>query len=216
MGAWMRSKRNLVRTVAPTDSVMVTFPLPRVEEEAIRKTFMFASNQMATALSNLMETRNLARQTRQIKHEATLKRFIDTVAKVSRDVDDQRNIWNAALKSKQPRTIRLPNYPVTPTMGYAKSNTLRYQKNKTMLVLSPKVRVIMDTIGQRFGIMKTELRMNTTQNFKRSVNSAKTVNALKRLESVAWKNGVNANTIRSVITKRTAQLFRAPWTMMSR
>jgi hypothetical protein len=196
--------------VKSNDIITVNLPLPQVEETLVRNTFTFVSNQMAKALSNLMEVRNAARRSGAVKYEATLNRYIRTIDEINRAIDDQRSVWAAALKSKQSRTVQLPNYPATPLSSYAKSNRLRYQKNVTMRVLSPKVRAMLDQIGQRFAMLRNEFMANTTKQFLREVSTVTTQNALKRLENRAWVNGVDANAIAKAVSKRRTQLATTP------
>ena len=207
---WVRAKRNLVRKVNSSDIIEVNLPLPEIEKMHIKKVFDFASRQMAKALSNLMEAENAAKRTGAAKYQSILTRYIRAVGKINGAIDIQATQWAAALKDKTRHTVKLSNYPVTPLSGYAMSNRLRYQKNITMMTLSPKVRAMLDDIGQRFAVIRNELKTNTTRQFLREISMATTQNALKRLENKAWSNGINKTAINTAVSKRRAELTTPP------
>ncbi len=207
---WLRSKRNLVRTVKNNDSVQVRLPFSKKETEMIRAVFKFTSKQMAQASLNLLEVKN---KSQNAKHRTMLERFIKTIASITIGIDNQYRTWAREMESIKPRTILLPNYPVTPISSYAKSNTLRYQQNITMRALSPKVRVMLDQIGMRFAVIRGEMQEIRTKTFLRNAASANSLNKLGIIKNAARRAGVNNAIVQSVGTmqgKRIATSRQTP------
>ena len=198
--------RGLVRTKTSTDTVRVVLPLSKENDERSKQAFDFTLKQMAMALSNLLEVRN---ESRNDKHRAILTRYIKVVNDITKQIDAQRFAWKKALKSIPRGGANLPNYPVTPLASYNVSNTLRYQKNTTMRILSPKVRAMLDQIGARFAIIREETRArsaNVTRQFTQNAAKATTMNQLRIVKSKALKNGANINVINRVTASKELEL----------
>jgi hypothetical protein len=179
-----------------------------MEENAVSSVFKFTLDQMGIASANILELRNKARSLSDVEAEKAMEQSLYALQQISKQIESQRRAWSSAMKNTSRRIVVLPNYPVTPLSSYARSNNLMYKKNHTATQLSPKVRSILDILGQRFVRTRNSLTTDPTANFTRRVASVNSINALRALQVQAWHNGANMNTIKKIAKQKEVDLLK--------